>query len=155
MLTHTATTTDLTDIVTVIVSYAPRGMGSQMDVIVGHLFGAYYQPLRVLPSYRSTVSKILHHQCGWPPELYMYYRTDITGLQHDLKLTLARYPGVARRCIIRDQIAALVDASTIDMAGKQQLQQYYDPDDADLDAICTYIAGVMCYIICSHTTNVT
>jgi len=153
MVIKRANVLSLSDIASIFVIYAPRGMGSQMDVIVGYLFATYYGSLRIPSSYRSTICKILHHQCGWPPDIYLHYRSDIAVIHHDVQATLSRYPGVARRCMIRDQIAALVDASPIDTASKHQLQLHYDPDNADLDTICTYISGVISYIIRNPATK--
>ena len=139
---------DLVDITIAIIAQAPQGMGSRERIITSYLYRSYYSKGVVSQSYRSTISRILHKQCNFARDLYMQYQEYAEDLREDIKATLCLYPGIARRCIVRDRIAALVDGSNIDAADKQLLQQGYLSHSVELDDISSYIADVAYYVIC-------
>lgn len=139
---------DLVDITAAIIAQAPQGMGSQERIITGYLYRSYYCKGAVSRIYRSTISRILRKKCNFAPELFDQYREYVEDLRKDIKMTLSLYPGIARRCIVRDQIADLVKGSSIEAADKQLLQQGYLSHSVEVDDISNYIVDVAHYVIC-------
>lgn len=135
------------NVVNILISQAPRGMGGQVAIIVDWLFCGYYQKTTVKRPHRSTISRNLRGITRFNPGLLCYCRADPDGMDQSIRHMLERYPGVAGIYTINNQVGCLVRDSKLPDSAKQMLQAEYHPDSTDVCVISRYVAHVMHYAV--------
>ena len=138
----------MSDVVSIIISQAPRGMGSRFSMIVDHLFLAYYSQPNVKRPHKSTISRNRRGITKFDGDLIRYYRNRAEELRHSIFDMLELYPGVAATYWINNQIGRLINSSGLPEDAKMMLQRDFCPDSTDIDHISTYVSNVMHYAMC-------
>lgn len=116
------------EILQALIRYAPRGMGSQVDVIAHRIWGAYYDGLIVSP---SSISRIVRGIAPLPIGVIAQYGTSQGRSMMICAVTdmLRLYPGAAARMMVYH--AAVPDSDVdivldVDIVGRGVGTALYD-----------------------------
>lgn len=141
------------EIIRILIQHAPRGMGSQCNIVTQHLFKSSFTD--VTASYKSTVSRFIAGTSGVPIPVRRAIQTSCGQdiIQQDVAAFLKLLPGVAARHMINQEVFALVQTCDFDDNAKLQLIAKHTPDTIDVDTIAPFVARVLIYSLGMATSS--